>query len=311
MSESVKESKQSKLFIRSACFLLLIIFGHYLVTVILPESKRLPERGPIAAAQKFILQDSTSKRVVVGSSFADRLDPFNSDPATTMITINGGSAFDGLALIKERAATKNLLDVIAIEVNRLIVFDEKEWVEQLLKSPNKKIWKSAAILRDHNRPFSVIGWPIHTVLNKVYLTLSTPPSKKESIANVDEEIESEIQERLDRNIAEQKKYLETGIEDEKLLKILEKLENYVKEFQSQGTKVVFFNMPIHPELEVLETPSKLLAGVREKFPESEYLWLEDVDASQYNYTDGIHLDPESAQRYHGILTRKFEELAKD
>ena len=307
MSKENKDLNRSKLIARSGLCFLIVIISHYLVTTTLPDSKRLPERGPIVAAQKFILQEKTPRCVIVGSSFADRLDPFNTDPETTMITINGGSSFDGLALIKERSSSQTPPKIIAIEINRLIIYDEKEWVTKLLSETNKKIWKSTPFLRDYNRPLSILGWPIHTGFNKLYLTVTS----KLPLFKTTDAKSTELQDRFNRNIAGQKEYLEAGIEDDKISSITSKLREYVKEFSDRGAHIILFCMPIHPDLEKLETPRKLLAGIKNGFPAPEFSWLENVDAAEYEYTDGIHLAPKSAEKYYTILTDKITGIEKN
>lgn len=282
---------------------------HYAVATILPSDKRLPDRGPIAAAQQFILNDVSPDIVILGSSFADRLDPFNTNPQVEMITINGGSAFDGLAMLQARSnQEKNLPNVVAIEVNRLIVYEEKDWLKKMLSQPNKWMWSKIKSFQDANRPTSIFGWPIHVALNKANLILAQKlklaGDKSKLNLPEDEETQSQL---LELNLIEQRKYLETGISQDQLVKIHQKLSKHTEGLREKGVHIVFFHMPIHFSLENLSTPKKLNKVISESFEKESWDWVEEVDAQNFNFTDGIHLDPESAQRYHAILSEKLNQ----
>lgn len=301
----MKLFKSDQLIPGALIWFFVFLCGHWVVISVLPESKRLPDRGPIAAAQKFILKPESPELVIAGSSFADRLDPFNQAAGTEMITINGGSAFDGLLMVKERSQSFPAPSRIAIEVNRLIVLEEKDWVTEIFKRPYSAMWKKVPVLRDANRPVAIIGWPTHTAMNKLTMAVASKILNPPSHALEGSESSEAENQRLERNLKEQAEYLSTPVSDEHLEAICGKLEEYLKYFEEAGTRVALFRMPIHPSLEVLDTPARLSSLLKARFPDSEYLWIPDVDSSQYQYTDGIHLDPPSAQMYLNHLLESF------
>lgn len=299
--------KSTPIMIRSLLFAAVFIGMHWLVVKVLPESKRLPERAPIDWTQNFLLSPDKPARIVAGSSYADRLTPHNSDPDTLMININGGSAFDALAMLDKIKDTEYTPSLMAIEINRLTVIEPKDWLVEMLAEPSYSAWNSVPMLREKNRPMSIAGWPIHVLMNKLYLTGMERLGPPGSAANID--VLEPDPKLLEMNIEDQKKYLEDPVDDEKLAAIVYKLEKAVSKLQKNGCQVVFFHMPIHAELNFLDGPRSVFKAIRQAFPEDRYDWVPEVDPGDYIFTDAVHMDSPSASRYMKFLENAISDLS--
>lgn len=285
--------------VSSLIFAAVFIGMHWIVVKVLPESKRLPERAPIDWTQNFLLSPDKPNRIVAGSSYADRLTPHNSDPDTLMININGGSAFDALAMLEKIDDADYTPNLMAIEINRLTVLEPKDWLVEMLDEPSYSAWKSIPMLREKNRPMSIAGWPIHVLMNKVYLTGMERLEPAGSASNID--VLQPDPKLLEMNIQDQKKYLEDPVDNEDLAAIVYKLEKAVSKLQKDGCQVVFFHMPIHAELHFLDGPRSLFRAMKQAFPEERYDWVPEVDPGDYVFTDAVHMDGPSASRYMKFL----------
>ncbi len=298
--------------VRALAFSLLFTALHFGAVRVIPETKRMPERDPIDWAQKFLLRESRVHTLIAGSSIADRLDPFNTDDDTVMITINGGSAFDGLLMLESIDGQNSAPDIVAIEINRLVVLDPKEWLTDTLNPYYRKAWTELPVLREANRPMSIAAWPVQVSLNKAHITLrdklrtDSPVSEKNGEP---ESLDEKRAELLRLNILEQKLVLENPVDDQTLKSIVERLNEHIDRLREAGSLVILFHMPVHPELHFLDGPRSLLTHLKDAFPESEIPWVPEVDPGDYQYSDAIHMTPDSARRYFGFLTNSIRTIA--
>lgn len=299
---------------RSACFLVVFIGLHWVTTRIIPESKRLPERDPIAWAQYFFLRSQKPETLILGSSIADRLDPFNKDPRTTMITINGGSSFDGLAILGALDNPDDLPKVVAIEINRLVVLHPKEWLSNLLEENYRHAWENFPILREANRPVALMGWPIHVTLNKAAITLNARNgliTASEPVAETAEETAVSAADQsklLELNIQDKTMELDAELDPKWIQEIVATLDAHITSLEQHNVRVILFHMPIHPELQKLKGPQTILHAIKNAFPESRVPWVPEVSPSDSQYTDAVHLDAESAKAYYEFLISSIDSI---
>ncbi len=74
-----------------------------------------------------------------------------------------------------------------------------------------------------------------------------------------------------------------------LLKRLDELGLLLNKLEKLGVKSVFFEMPIHEELQNSPSMNMIRSTLEKKFPREEYLWIENFSASETETSDGIHL----------------------
>jgi hypothetical protein len=76
----------------------------------------------------------------------------------------------------------------------------------------------------------------------------------------------------------------------------------------EGANVVFFEMPVHPQLYASARAVAERAAFRRTFPPSEYTYLRDPECERYHTTDTVHLDSDAARNYFSELMDEMADL---
>ncbi|MFC3867082.1 hypothetical protein [Helicobacter equorum] len=219
--------------------------------------------------------------LIVGSSLAARLTP--KDLASHQIynlSFGGGSALTGLNIIKYNTQHTNIVPrVIYIEENIVLIRDvDHQMLDALLNPMTYTLRRYIPALRERYQPINFV------------LSSARKLFKRDQSEN----IEPQRNERVYHMMLEgsEKSYQEELVAYENNLKLLRDLLAY---FESLGTQIVFFQMPIDPKLANLKKPTQQREILLANFP--QYKFLPDPSHSDYITNDGIHLRKESASRF--------------
>jgi hypothetical protein len=90
-----------------------------------------------------------------------------------------------------------------------------------------------------------------------------------------------------------------------LARQLASLKNRVESLSGKGTQIIFFTLPVHPEIVASVRATEILNSDREVFPTSKYRWI-NADEGDFLTTDGV---PPCAAKRSGLydtITRNVE-----
>lgn len=250
----------------------------------------------LIGAQNFVFNKAKLNRskdtIIVGSSISRKLIIDTLGHNFINLAFNGWSAYDGLDLLKR---TKTLPSCILIESNSLRdVLTQQEIVnifDPILSY--KKLIKSTQL---QNQPVGLlIGFLKNQMKSKI---LAAKQLKRSNVT------------LYNYSIQMIKKEYSIALADSISIRRLSKLKGIVDEFKKQNVKIIFFEVPIDTALMHTTYMNSARNYYSNYFPDSVYSYIHPP-VSNYIYSDGIHLLPESATDYTNYLKKSLSNFAKD
>lgn len=250
-------------------------------------------------AEDFIYSEKdTFRHVMVGSSLSSRLD-MRALPGIRNLSFAGHSVVDGMELIlRSGKHVENLY----IEAN----FPEKRPdpdFTRALFSPLHYPKKYVSALRDDNRPLSIIGWKMSRNLTRWItgrLHMLTGTLVEQDVRDQDRAAGLSVIRAGEYAAAPNDTLMEQS---------LRRIEHYVREIESRGTKVFFFELPVYDGLMDMPRASVSRRSVHERFREPRYRHIPLPDSLAYATTDGIHLTMDEGRRYAKHFMAKLPTLS--
>lgn len=233
----------------------------------------------VIAAQRVMWQKP--EIIMVGSSLSARVkrDWLPNDMGN--LSFSGGSALTGLDIIT-RADMKPR--EVWIEINFIHRSLDEEFTDDLFAPVISEARTVVPALREENRPYNIV------------ISLLSEPKAKRPLQSIEKE-----RERYADNVVrildiQKKDYAQIP---KRLDSRLEQLDEYIVSLQRDGVKIIFHEMPIHPELAVMPRACLIRETLLEKYPpRSGIVWLDSPDPNRFATTDGLHLSASSAHLYY-------------
>ena len=255
----------------------LVMFGiHAVVTYLLPSLGMATNQWQdnMVKAQHF-LYDEDADTAMIGTSLSARILP-DSIPSVRSVAFGGCAVEDGLRLILSKPKVPHC---VLVETNLFLRNGNDELVEKMTKGiiPQVKRWIPS--LRESNEPICLLSG---------LMIKAAGINPQAAAMTVDME---QLKENIKRHLADDKSLSET-----ELAQRMETIKPLLIQLEQKGTKLIFFEMPIHQELYHLKELEQTRQAVRKAFPKTRYTYLPN-DTTTYLTTDGLHLDYEGQQRY--------------
>lgn len=255
----------------------LVMFGiHAVVTYLLPSLGMATNQWQdnMVKAQHF-LYDEDADTAMIGTSLSARILP-DSIPSVRSVAFGGCAVEDGLRLILSKPKVPHC---VLVETNLFLRNGNDELVEKMTKGiiPQVKRWIPS--LRESNEPICLLSG---------LMIKAAGINPQAAAMTVDME---QLKESIKRHLADDKSLSET-----ELAQRMETIKPLLIQLEQKGTKLIFFEMPIHQELYHLKELEQTRQAVRKAFPKTRYAYLPN-DTTTYLTTDGLHLDYEGQQRY--------------
>ena len=105
-----------------------------------------------------------------------------------------------------------------------------------------------------------------------------------------------------------KKLYDEVPERNQFLNNLKKLKNYIDHFSSQGCEIIFFEMPLDPQLVDAPLFQFQRRELKDFFANYKCSWVYPDPLDQYYYNDGLHLVEGSAHKYFTYLDKKSNNI---
>ncbi len=239
--------------------------------------------------QEFFDNDHPKDYIIVGSSVAANLDPEVIQDQFHNLAFYERSLFDGLAIIK---ASGHIPQMIFIETNFVKRSPSLKTEDLILNSQHKMLTRSST------------NEPRQTEIQFAYNKFVQDKKKKESlVAWPTDNPEDSFTKIIQQKVEEYDELLENEAHLDKQLDLLEKEISY---FEQKGVKIVFFEMPYHPDVCASAGYNLSRNKVYRVFPQNQYEYLQSYNCGDFKTQDGVHLLAESAHRY----TKLFVEQVK-
>lgn len=255
----------------------LVMFGiHAVITYLLPSLGMATNQWQdnMVKAQHF-LYDEDADTAMIGTSLSARILP-DSIPSVRSVAFGGCAVEDGLRLILSKPKAPHC---VLVETNLFLRNGNDELVEKMTKGiiPQVKRWIPS--LRESNEPICLLSG---------LMIKAAGINPQAAAMTVDME---QLKESIKRHLADDK-----SLSDTELAQRMETIKPLLIQLEQKGTKLIFFEMPIHQELYHLKELEQTRQAVRKAFPKTRYTYLPN-DTTTYLTTDGLHLDYEGQQRY--------------
>jgi hypothetical protein len=251
----------------------------------------------LISAQNFIYNYSKEQMqhdtVIIGSSMSKKLITQALGQHYVNLAFNGWSSYDGLQILKltEKKAACLLIETNVVG-NSILEPDIENCFAPFAYYSNN-------LLKSFQLEYQPTGLLVGCIKNSLKNRIEALKKKKR-----------ENQALYNFNLKQKKAELMASIPDSILKKSFEGMKELIKLIKEQGTKIVFFEIPIDEQLK----NTKLVLAIRkyfhQYFPDSEYKYIDMPIVNDFVYSDGIHLSIQSALPYTLFLKNKLNNTSK-
>ena len=270
--------------IKKTILVFISFFGFYSLLVFLKPSMSKTQhqwQDNVARGEKFIYDESGSiKNVIIGSSLSQRL-VMDSLPDFYNLAFAGQGIFDGLEILRHK---KNLPKYVFIEMNIVLRPEDQGFTSGLFSPVSYFLKKYCPPLRADKQPLSFIYPSLQNIINKKEII-------KPVTANSNE---TEFSKKLIQlQIANYTKLPDSNL----VYTQFSKLVNHISYLKNKGVNIVFFEMPLNPNLVELPLARLIRNKFYENFPITQYHYIKIPNCSEYITGDGLHLKDDEALIY--------------
>jgi hypothetical protein len=245
-----------------------------------------------AVSERFIYGEGEYPAVIVGTSLAARLRQEQLGSDVYNLAFANGSVLAGLHIILKSG---RLPKTIFIETNLAEHELDESMLDNLFMPGLWQIKRQVVALQYTYQP-----------VNLLLSALNGNPEKSRAQPLADTPNPRILKQFLQRTLKDNNSADGLESKDE-----LTELKTLITQLKSRGVRIVFFEMPVHPDL--LSSPK--YAGRRQilqaLFPDDEFHFLSPAAASAYLTSDGAHLLPKSACRFSLVLKQMISQAVTD
>ncbi len=225
--------------------------------------------------------------LIIGSSLTDRLDFSEKANCVYRLSLSGDSSLTALAVAMKSGKTpKN----IWVEIN----YPERDVNLELIRDATGYS-KAIPAFQIENRPLSLALGYLHQAAARF-----NPPhiigDAEQQEAKTDTQPTSNINETVRQNaIALQTGIYKGQLQSNILLERMDKYMHFIKELESKGAIVGFFELPIYPNLRELPRAVQVREAFKKYFPQHQLISFADLsNGLTIKTSDGVHLQENEA-----------------
>jgi len=233
--------------------------------------------------ERIVFTTEKTEMVVVGSSLTALLPNSYYRDGRVNLSIPGGSSNLGLEIL---ARSRFLPKVLVVETNTLFIDADPKFVNGLFQEPQLTLKRHFPIFQTQYRPINVVL----SLANQLLIG----DQAKNNIDAVDPAV-------LERALSGQRKLFATVPKEPEFSHIVQRFEQLIREFQGKGTKILFLEMPVHPELVNSPREKYIRDKLTDLFPKEKYQWLTPAGERAYEVTDGMHLLHREGVAVNGLI----------
>ncbi|MFQ5509955.1 MAG: hypothetical protein ACE5FN_11565 [Leptospirillia bacterium] len=299
-----------KLIVKSVLICLMLLFGYnlYAVYLVSPTLRTGDSQWAdnVIRAQNFIYGERDTRVVIAGSSLSWRLDATLLPEDLENLAFGGMSAQDGLRLLVRSGMAPEL---VLVEVNYLPRPERPGFSDGLFMPGMYSARQHIAALREQKRPLGVIG----TFLGRIIRGMGDMFKRADMqrpIASAHATGAGAVGggQLFDKFLVKQLEGHAHPVPPKSLASTRKNVAPLLDALAGRGTRVVFFQLPGHPDICDSPRIQSTLELVHTSF--SGYPYIELGNCHSVATTDGIHLDPDSARRITRELLEQLPELLR-
>jgi hypothetical protein len=227
--------------------------------------------------------------VIVGSSLAHRLDFNEKSSLVYNLSLSGDSALTGLSVIANSNASPRL---VLIEIN----VPQRGINEDLVDAVTGILPKLSPIFNIENMPINLAY-----SFRFQYKSAASPNESAELVHQ--EPNESVLQNGIALHSKNNQELLSSDLLNQKITEF----SDLIRKIETKGTKIIFFEMPVAPDLENSPRVLQIRNAFKTSFPKYKLLNYQDLTAANTIKTiDGIHLTSDAAKAVkNNLMTNCF------
>jgi hypothetical protein len=220
--------------------------------------------------ERYLRQPDSGKVVFVGSSMTRRLDFREFDPCVYNMALDGDSFLTGLSAIREAGTVPRM---IFVEIN----VPERGVGRELIA-------KASGMLPRLSPVFHTENVPVNRLFSFLYQLREEKP-------------EAKVSENVFRIAFEtRRKGYDNLVPADVVDSNFSQLERLARELQGRGAEIVFFEIPMHPDMEQSPRAEQVRAAFRRTLPAGRFLSYQALSRNTTIKTrDGIHLYADEAR----------------
>lgn len=286
--------------VKKSIIVAIILLASYEVILrisVLPwDSSQNDKSANLITAQDYLYNFSAKEistdTVILGTSISRKLITQALGDHFINLSFNAWTAYDGFGVIK---SSRSQPACILIETNYLkstVVQPELAGILEPISYYSAKILKS---MRIANQPAGLLlGWGKSRMQTQIE-------------ALRDKKREDTVLYHL--NLRQYIKEMNEKTPDSILAKRFSILKTMVEEFKKKQTTLIFYEVPIDPELQNTNSMTEFRKYFDLYFPRNEYKHISLPEKNNYVYSDGIHLTRGSALAYTLYLKNELKKLS--
>ena len=235
----------------------------------------------VIVAEKYLFDHHSKHNVIVGSSLSRRLF-MDSLPDFYSLALNGQGVFEGLSVIKN---VENLPKNIFIEINVIDRHENQHYQDIVSSSFLNKLKSHFPMFRTDKQPIGFASNILNVVIKKANKNYIEKNKLNKGPLLIFDEL-----------LVLREKVYSAPIDTQKIDKQFQMLSYYVQLFKARNVNVVFYEMPVHPHLTMMNKAVYIRNRIITEYPENKFIQLPD-NIVDYTTSDGLHLTNEESKLY--------------
>lgn len=303
MKNTEDKNKGNRLILPSFGFLLLLCvfyFGYLQLTPAPKNPTQTQWESNVTVVQNFLYSQKQPQGVMVGSSMSRRLQPVHLPDSIFNLSCLGGKP---AALIKIIRKSGKIPHTVFIEANSLGPEDDPALIEYIFNPILQPVRGHIVLLRDENKPFSRLFGPTLMNAGRVLTGREQKVTPRPRVAG---NIKKSAAYQAILNDANRK--YGDSIPEEKMASTWNRIRPELKWLKENNINIVFYFVPVGAFtcLGVQQEQKENL--LKKHQAEFGYKVIPMPDCADYNTTDGVHLEDESAIKYTQYFKSKLAGL---
>jgi len=252
---------------------LLLLFAYALFLRIgpTPAEARTQSFGQdnLVAMEHYFRLSRQPEVVLVGTSLGRKLDLRQDAPCTYNLAMGGGSVSTGLAAVAKAERKPRLL---LVEIN----IPAGDADQALIDFAARPLLRASAVFHTENMPANLA----YSYVYQLKKDKADPPVVEAVFQNA---------------LALQRSTFSKSATPDSLAARMGEIRKRVQALEADGVHVIFFELPVNPELEKTLLAVQVRDAFRRTFPDNTLVGYEDLAQDRLPRTvDGIHLDAREA-----------------
>ena len=275
---------------------LLIIYELVLrLTLVSWDSSQNDKSANIISAQNYMYNYSAAEiagdTVILGTSVSRRLITDSLGRHFINLSFNAWTVYDGLGVVKMKGKPPACLLIETNYVRSLVLQPELSGIMEPISYYSGRMLKSMQLA---NQPAGLlVGW-----------------GKSRFQSRIDAFKEKKRQDTglYNLNIRQNVGIMNEITPDSILIKRFAGLKQLFEQFQEEGTSIIFYEVPIDHRLRQTNSMVEVRKYFNDYFPKKDFRYISLPEKDNYIYTDGVHLNKESALAYTLYLKQELNKL---